>query len=245
MKDLTAETRAEILHHAALEYPNECCGLLVESDKTVRYTPCRNISKFPSESFEIHPDDWILAESLGEVIAIVHSHTDGNPYLSAPDRLMQQEVQLPWVLAVGEQLTVVPFIPLLRGRVFDYGKSDCYTLVSDAYRLAGLDLMHVERSTLDEDRRQKKFLSLASSAGFYPVDTPAAGDVLLTAYRGEISHAAIYLGQGQILHHECDMLSRVEPYSLALQRVTKSIWRHKGWKPEMIQAILNDLYNSL
>nr|DAS32917.1 MAG TPA: MPN family protein [Caudoviricetes sp.] len=242
--ELTEEVKAEILRHAAQESPKECCGLLAVSDGLTRYVPCRNAARFPEESFEIPANDWISAEAFGEIAAVVHSHPNGELFLSAPDRKAQEMTKLPWVLAVSGGLKVVPPVPPLLGRVFEYGKSDCYTLLSDAYLLAGIVLPEVERGTMDDDRRMQKFLLLAEDAGFYKVESPKAGDVILTAYRGHAAHAMLYLGQGEVLHHECDMLSRSETYSPEMQRITHSVWRHKGWLPPMVEAVRNDLFSS-
>ena len=36
-------------------------------------------------------------------------------------------------------------------------------------------------------------------------------------------------------------LDRREMYGSFWRKATHSIWRHKGWRPEMMQAVLNDL----
>ena len=67
------------------------------------------------------------------------------------------------------------------------------------------------------------------------------GDVLLTALGGVVNHAAFYLGDGQILHHAYDYLSRREPYNGYWRDCTHSVWRFPQWQPEMMQAVENDL----
>ena len=35
------------------------------------------------------PEDWLRAEMQGEIVALVHSHPGGLPWLSEPDRRLQ------------------------------------------------------------------------------------------------------------------------------------------------------------
>ncbi|SUG90993.1 Tail fiber component K [Salmonella enterica subsp. enterica] len=35
------------------------------------------------------PEDWLRAETQGDIVALVHSHPGGQPYLSDVDRRLQ------------------------------------------------------------------------------------------------------------------------------------------------------------
>ena len=65
-----------ILKHAENEYPNEACGLIVDTGKTQKFIPCKNMSDNPKEHFLISPDEQLEAEKQGEIIMIIHSHPD-------------------------------------------------------------------------------------------------------------------------------------------------------------------------
>ena len=235
---ITKTIEKAVLAHAAAEHPKEACGFIVIEGKKKVYKPLANVAAEPETTFAIAPEAWIGA---GEVLAVVHSHPEGQPWLSAADRLGQQAAGLPWVLCVSGSLKVFRPVPLLRGRVFDYGKADCYSLLADAYHLAGIELPPVGRTTLDEDAAARKFETLAGGAGFRQVHEAQPGDVLLTALGGHANHVALYLGDGNMLHHAIDQLSRREMYGSFWRKATHSIWRHKDWRPEMMQAVLNDL----
>ena len=242
---LTKPIEKKILSHAKEAAPSECCGLVVQSGRRMSYRPCTNSAGDTHGRFEISADDWMAAEESGEILAVVHSHPDGEPFLSGADRQAQVAQGLPWVLVVSGSLRVFEPVPHLRGRLFEYGKTDCYTLLSDAYRLAGIDLMPVERGEMDSDAEQEKFLTLAEAAGFTRVFGVQAGDVILTTHSGHTGHALLYLGGGEMLHHAYDQLSRRDSYGAYWQRYTHSVWRHKDWQPAMLQAILNDLEHSI
>lgn len=44
------------------------------------------------------PEDWLRAEMQGEIVALVHSHPGGLPWLSETDRRLQVQSDLPWWL---------------------------------------------------------------------------------------------------------------------------------------------------
>ncbi|RPD90363.1 alkaline phosphatase, partial [Neisseria weixii] len=234
--------------HTTESAPREACGLVVLVGRAQIFVPCENISESPADSFEISPDDWIRAEQQGEIVAVVHSHPYGEPYLSGADRQIHARPGLPWVLAVNDELKVFRSCPHLRGRVFDYGRADCGTLVRDALMLAGLDLPDHRRTDMDADAAADYWQQHLTACGFAKVPAGlsdvSAGDVILTAYGGHANHAALYLGGGMMLHHAYNRLSCREPYSRYWQEFTHSVWRHKDWRPEMLQAIENDLIHT-
>ena len=241
MIKLTKTTEAAILAHATAAHPQEACGFILAVGRKQVYQRCRNVAADPEATFEIAAEDWIAAAEQGEVIAVVHSHPQGELYLSGADRQAQRQSNLPWVLVVSGSLKVFAPVLHLRGRVFEYGKADCFTLLRDAYHLAGIELPDPVRGDMDEDAAKNRFIEEGVPNGFSRVFEPQPGDVILTALGGNANHAALYLGNNEILHHAHNHLSRREPYRDFWVTHTHSMWRHKDWQPEMLQAVLNDL----
>ncbi|EIO72859.1 tail assembly protein [Escherichia coli TW09109] len=60
-----------------------------------------NISGEPEAYFRMSPEDWLQAEMQGEIVALVHSHPGGLPWLSEADRRLQVQSDLPWWLVVA------------------------------------------------------------------------------------------------------------------------------------------------
>ncbi len=224
----------DIIEYMQAAEPQEACGFLLRDSSFIGVP---NVSETPEDSFVIDPAEWIGRD----VAAIVHSHPGGKPYLSTADRENQLETGLPWFVVVGEEIYRYRPVPALRGRKFKYGEADCYTLMRDAYHLAGIDLPDFPRSTVESDADADMFLNNLGKIGFKEVDDLEPGDTLLLDYGYGASHAAIYLGDHFILHHEIGRLSRRDNYSQYMQERIHSIWRHKDWKPERLQGILNDL----
>jgi [CysO sulfur-carrier protein]-S-L-cysteine hydrolase len=79
--------RAELRSHAALESPNECCGVLVLRDGVAeRYVRGENKLASPYRyELEIDPAVWFL-EDEGYELAVFHSHPETAPIPSRTDR---------------------------------------------------------------------------------------------------------------------------------------------------------------
>ncbi|CAM3938107.1 C40 family peptidase [Xenorhabdus thuongxuanensis] len=233
----------DILAHAACMTPQESCGLVIHNETGEHYIPCTNQSPEPENHFFIAFEDFVLASQQGEVIAVVHSHPDGVPYLSAADRVHQLKTQLPWWLVCEGEIQKFQCVPPLLGREFVHGSTDCYGVFRDAYHLAGYDLPDFERQ--DNWWRQDKELYLNNLAGqgFRQVKRDIRpGDIILCCYASSrANHAAIYLGGQMILHHIPNQLSKREVYNERWQRFTHSIWRYQHWQPSAFTGIYNDL----
>lgn len=227
--------------------PQEMCGAIADIyDKGRRFFAIDNIAENPEETFEMNPKGWQALAADGEIVAVVHSHPNGEPFLSGADRQMQIQTGLPWVLAVGGRLKQFRCCPHLRGRVFEYGKADCGALIRDAFMLMGFDLPDRKRGDIDDDAEHEYLRKHFERVGFVRVsDGLLGGDVILTSYGGHANHAALYLGDGQILHHAYNQLSRREPFNQWWSERVHSVWRYPGFEPEMLQAVENDLLHSV
>ena len=244
LKDIPESIHEKIIQATRKAMPNEMCGAIMKFSSGYEFWELENIAKDPAKTFEIHWDFYDVADDL--VQAIVHSHPNGEPFLSGADRQSQVATDLPWVLAVNGQLKWFKPIPHLRGREFVYGDADCCRLIQDAYHLCGLDLPDCPRIDIDTDIKQQTLLRhFEQSDEFECVHGLRAGDVILTQSGSNTpEHAMLYLGDGEMLHHAHEHLSRREPYHQYWQKCTHSVWRHKKWQPEMMAAIFNDLLHS-
>ena len=233
--------KTKILNHAKKCGENECCGFVIDNKI---YMPCTNISPTPTEAFEISPDDWIQAETLGEITAIVHSHPNGLPILSEADQIHQQQTAVDWWLVCDNQIHKFRHIKPLLGREFEHGKTDCLSIVRDAYMLAGIDLPDYEREDDWWHNGQNLYLDLLPQNGFERVDAEdmQEGDVILVCLGSETpNHAAVYIGNQYILHHCPERLSKRDLYGGFWRNYTHSIWRHNQWRKSGYTAISNNL----
>ena len=232
---LSDELRSEILQHAKTETPKECCGLVAVVKGRHRYFPCQNIADTPDEHFVL--SGWNEVEDQGEVVAIVHSHPKTNPEPSTADRVACEKSELPWFIVnpntegwgycepAGFEL---PYV----GREFVFGVVDCYTLVRDWYaREYGIQLRDYDRRDKFWDRGENLYLDNFAAEGFckIPVEEVQRGDLILMNLVSPLpNHAAIYMGDQQVLHHVQGRLSSRDVYGGYYGKSTACALRHES-----------------
>lgn len=234
--DRQAKIERAVREHAAREYPREACGVVVNAAGGPRYLPIANIASSAAH-FSADPRDLLVAEEAGEIIAVVHSHPDGMPDPSEPDRAMLERWGIPWLIVswpAGEIRQHLPRgrRPPLLGRVFEHGVLDCYSLVRDYYQqVLAVTLPDFAREDAWWLKGGNLYINHFREAGFREVD-PAdirEHDGVLMALRSQVpNHAGIYLGNDALLHHATGRLSRRETYSGFWQSITRKIVRHES-----------------
>lgn len=229
----------EIGEHAAAEYPNECCGLIVKVAGSVRYMQCRNIADEPDQRdrFVIDPAQYAEAEDAGEILAVVHSHPDASANPSESDRVMCEESGLPWLImgwpsGVTKIVNPCGYEAPLVGRGFAHGVLDCYTLVRDYYaRKCGIDLPDFPRSNLWWDRGENLYMQQFEKAGFVRVDgPPQLHDGLIMQVLAPVpNHAGVYVRDNVLLHHLYGRPSEETTYRGGyFERATVCVVRHRS-----------------
>ena len=116
----------------------------------------------------------------------------------------------------------------LVGRHWEYGESDCYTLMRDFYALLGIKLPIYVRPA-DLETCESIFLDQMPKQGFgqIPVDKKRPNDVLIMRLGTRTPmHAAILLPDQRILHQKQDSLSCVELLNAYYVRRTEAVFRY-------------------
>lgn len=240
--------------HADTEAPRECCGVVVRYiDDTLHYVPCRNLSH-DHDQFMIDPVDAAHAEDTGEVVAYAHSHVFNPPEPTDADRASMAQMAgtgLPWIIVnhpLGSYTINQPgaFVAPLVGRAFVHGVHDCYGIVRDYYATElGITLNDYPRvwgwwehtdgpDLYRENFAREGFTVLHEGA----LDAAALKllrphDLILMRIRApRDNHMAVYMGDGAILHHLIDQLSRREYLAEFYQRRASAILRHRAFMTE-------------
>lgn len=217
-----------IKRHAMRDYPRESVGCITE---TWGYQELENISDDPENGFQIRPAAMAVAIS-GKLLAVIHSHPDGQLFPSKTDMESQIACDVPFGIVVATANDCsdpvffgdgVPRPPLL-GRGFVHGITDCYSLIRDYYfEEFRIVLPDYPRDWLWWDQGCDLYTDLYAKAGFRKLmagEEPKPGDVFLAQVHSPVcNHAGIYVGNSQILHHvspngravDCSVLSRQEP----------------------------------
>lgn len=240
----------KIIYHAKRSEPQESCGFVVSKGGELHYCPCENIAVDPINHFEISPDDWIRAESVGNIMAVVHSHPDSNNeqglhYLSIADRECQLRTRVDFWLTAGEKVYKFRNIPPLLGRDFINNQQDCRNIILDCYMLAGIELSDQSTYEFEWFEHSNLYEEGLIRCGFEKIsfdEEPQFGDVILIQVGANVgNHAGVYLGNQMMIHHSEGRLSARVPYDGFWLKSTHSIWRHSQWQKLHFTAILNDL----
>lgn len=233
-----------IRRHAEAEYPRESCGLIIIRKGRDKYLPCTNAAQ-GTDHFIISVQDYAKAEEQGDIIAVVHSHPDAPATPSEADKVACKAPGLMWhivrvnsidgIPTAGELITTEPcgYQAPLVGRPFFHGVLDCYSLIRDWHQQTYNITLKKFTRTDDwwNDGVSDLYTQGFPQAGFVSVDAEAEllpGDVILMQIRsnnGVPNHAAIYLGDGLILHHLHGRLSSRDVYGGYWGEVTRNIIR--------------------
>ena len=224
------------LLHAQQEDPKESCGLLLNIKGKERYHPCRNLSMTDHQCFIIDPEDYVKADNLGDIVAVVHSHPLTPPNPSQADKVSCEASGLPWYIVNPntEQwgyLEPCGYEAPLLGRQWVWGITDCWSLVRDWYKEnKNIELRDWDRPTTPEEfLKNPLFEQCAWRTGFRKLrydERLENGDVLAMSILGNgLNHVAIFIN-GDVLHHLTDRLSCIEPYSEWLQKCTGARYRY-------------------
>ena len=228
--------KEEALVHAKDQNPKESCGLLLNIKGKEKYYPCRNLSMTDHQCFILDPEDYVKADNLGSIKAVIHSHPITSPSPSQADLVSCENSGLPWHIVNPNSETwgyCEPTgykVPLI-GRQWVWGVTDCWSLVRDWYKEErDIQLVDYERNiTPEEFIKNPLFEKYAKNTGFIELEQGEAlqkGDVLLMSIlHPTLNHVAIFLGD-MVLHHLADRLSCREPYSMWLQKCTGKRYRY-------------------
>ena len=228
--------KKEALAHAKDQDPKESCGLLLNIRGKEKYYPCRNLSMTAHQCFIIDPEDYVKADNLGDITAVVHSHPVTPATASEADKISCEQSKLPWHIVNPKTETwgyyePCGYKPNLLGRPWVWGVTDCWSLVRDYYKQEkNIELIDYERPITPQEFNDKPlFEQYAELTGFTelkPDEKLKTGDVLLMSILNpSLNHVAIYLGDN-VLHHLTDRLSCKEPYSSWLLKCTGKRYRY-------------------
>lgn len=135
---------------------------------------------------------------------------------------------------------------------FCHGSTDCYGLIRRVYsEVFHINLTDYARPDFwwDHEDMYNLYMDNFENEGFRLVDSDLTrnwelGDVILMAIQSTVpNHAAIYLGNGKILHHFYGRKSTIENYWRLWKNTTTGVIRHKDLtfdKPKETVELMDD-----
>lgn len=197
----------QIRAEAADAYPKEAVWLITPGECRL----VKNTHEDPERYFRVEPKTLAAAINRG-LLAVVHSHPDGDAVPSEADMDGQVATAVPWGLLTTDGRTSGEIVwwgrgadkaPLI-GRRFRHGVTDCYALIKDYYELEkGIELPEFPRSWRWWESGGDQFLEGFPKAGFVRIDQADAkpGDVWLAQIGSPVpNHGGILLEGGMALH---------------------------------------------
>lgn len=224
-----------IMAHAEKEYPRECCGVITQKGRVIKYHPCQNLATNPTEHFQLDPAGYKASSEAGTVIGIVHSHPDATTQPSELDKAQCDLMEIPWHIASYPEKdfrTLCPRgeLPLI-GRPFVLGVYDCWGLVMSYFKQThGIELHDYRVNYLWwEDVHVDNFYhDCWYECGFRKVTQAQPGDmVIMQVQANKWNHAGVILEGNMLLHHLYGQLSARVPYGGYWVDRTMIIVRHK------------------
>ena len=243
---LTKKVMADINAHALETSPHECCGLVVQIGRKLRYIRCDNIFMDPTgtrstrDSFAISSEAWIAAEDMGEVIRVIHSHpgqSEPTPSLGDVNGCNGSGITWGIIGDNGAYIEIDPVEAPLCGRRFVLGITDCYGLVMAWHAKQGVVLPDFRVPYEWWTRGENLYMENWYKTGFRecPENTPGAM-VIMQVAADVPNHAGIYIPGDQLLHHTFGALSDVIPFGRGYFRENVVKWvRHKDLPEEITQ----------
>jgi proteasome lid subunit RPN8/RPN11 len=235
-------TKEAIWAHAVADQPKEACGVIISDGDGQRVIPCKNIALKPLDGFRIAREDFERAEDAGQILACYHSHVYHNPLPTDGDKTVAEETGIPFLIVGWPTNNWAFYAPCgwraqLVGRPYFYGILDCYTLIRDYYR----EKLDIELPDFDRgeemwwQRGENLYIDNCGKAGFKILngEPPRLHDIILMQMWPSMvaNHAAIYLGDGHILHHLTGRPSSITTYLVndgEYAKATRAIVRHKS-----------------
>lgn len=209
---------AAIVRHAKEMYPREACGFIVKVGQIDLVIPATNIALDPEQDFLIPSNEVEWAEQHGEIVAIYHSHPDAEACFTDTDLAASSALEIPYVCVSYPNVAFAMHDPRgfcagYEGRQFLHGVVDCYTLVRDYYaRELQIKLGNYFREDDWWAKGGNMYLDNLAREKFVMVNDLRKNDLMFFRIRSRVpNHAAVYLGDGLILHHLYGKLSGIEP----------------------------------
>jgi len=210
MLQLYTEHLEQIRAEALEVFPQEGAWLITKKG-------CRqvsNIAEDPENFFDISATDIKAATKEG-LLAVVHSHTNGNAYPGVMDMQYQINTDVPWGIVVCDGVNSSGITwwggkgpeqtDDLLDRTFCHGVTDCYSLLRDYYgQVFGITLPMMPRQWKWWDENPNFILEGLEETGFSRIkDDPRPGDVWLASIgvrNGALTHCGILL-ENELTHH--------------------------------------------
>jgi proteasome lid subunit RPN8/RPN11 len=217
---MNSRIKNKIIELAEANPNEEICGLLYYTFDSIEIFPCRNVSLEDKKySYEIDPQEYIRAVSLGKLCGVYHSHPDDDSLFSETDIEYAEEFALPIYVYGLKDKKFAEYIPSsyeinLEGLPFVWGLFDCFSIVRNYFRQKHkLFISDYDRDESFANSNSNIIIENMNREKFFIVENKDIqnDDVLLfKSNRIFPHHFGVFVGNSRILHHPLGRLSTIE-----------------------------------
>lgn len=221
--------------HAERVFPEEACGLVVMENFYAKYIECENVCD-GNKLLDFEISEQESEKHSANIVAVFHSHANGNPSLTASDKAFSEATSTPYIMYCVQSGTFDWYrptgsIPPLIERTYVGGSHDCYGLIRDYYALKlhkNLPDFYREDKwwVKGKDYINKKAFSDAGFVEVYPEELETH-DVIVMNFSGINDHLGVYLGDGKFLHHAYGKLSKEDFFAGSWKKAWVATLRHR------------------
>jgi proteasome lid subunit RPN8/RPN11 len=237
----------QVFSSASVVYrPKELCGLISVLNDKYSLTICENVAKNPVKNFEIAPKDYLKAALKGEVVSVIHSHTSKRDNFSILDKTICELHKINSILYHVDTKAFYEYVPCgyvndYLGRKFEWGKTDCLSLVIDYYKkelniTIGKFFKQRRKDFFARERESfsaKEYLQIINNEGFIALNKNEPVEINDIFFMKENesspfpSHLAIYIDNNIILHQLRNSDSVLEKVNENIMNRIECIIRHR------------------
>lgn len=250
--ELNEKQRSIIIAETSRVFPQEAVIAITE-DNAIALV---NIHDKPEEHFKVDPEIFFSYNP----IALVHSHPvpegtnksyDGITFYdprsaSGADLTTQQQLDIPFGICAYdginfEEVVWFPDVtsPLI-GMPYIHGITDCYRILRAYYwQTYKIMLMDYPRTFNWWNEEQNLYADNFSKEGFYEVREQdlVVGDIMFMKIHTPIEgHAAVYIGNGKIIHHFNNRLSNEDDLGRWRKKISRFL-HHKNVSKDGLKRI--------
>ena len=200
----------EIVNDLFEKYPEEGCGLLVNKRGKIVWIPCENVAEDKNEGFVISPSDYIKANLIGDLYAVVHSHPDASCEPSEKDKKTSDFLRIPYIIYSLPEVEKYVYTPKeirtpLLGSDYEFGVNDCFEAIRDYLKTQDIEIP--KRKAFEDnwwDRGLNYFTDeMIKEYGYKKVEgNMQPNDVIIFTIRETVpNHCGVYLGD-DIFYHQ-------------------------------------------
>lgn len=193
----------------------ESCGLICSSTGGgPEVFKCKNDAVDKKHFFKINPYDYLKISNRGEIIGCFHSHVNEKVDFSTFDKINSYKLNLTFILyhILSDSFHIIDKEQNNKmfglNEKFKLGSYDCFSLVRNYYKSElDFEIPNIERKDnwmCDwTETKLKKFYEKLGFKRFNDVGEMQKNDILCMDYfkSNNVSHFAVCLGNGFILHH--------------------------------------------